>query len=575
MALRLGTRGSRLALTQTHEIANALRGLHPGLEVDVVIVQTTGDKILDSPLSQIGGKGVFTKEIEEALYDKRIDVAVHSLKDVPTVQPPGLALAAITERHNPGDYLISARPLDWRKLGQAQRIGTSSLRRQAQIRRLNRDVQVLDLRGNVPTRVRKMLDGMYEAIVVAAAGVDRLEQEAPSIHQIPYDEMLPAPAQGALGLQTRGDDEETRQALAPLHDGMTAACCLAERALLQGLGGGCQLPLGTLAAIQDGRLLLRGRMGSLDGRKSAEGELSGDAADPESVGRELAEKLLVEGGLEILKELDLSPEEGFEAAVRASREMDQRPLGSRRVLVTRDEDADGPLSIALRQRGAQPICLPLIRHEAAEDDTPLREALARLDEYDWLILTSRRATSALLRVWQKGPEPLRNLAPRIACVGAATARSAEAEGGRVELIAPDTTAESLVEAFQKAGIAPGTSFLYPRSSLARPGLAESLREMGARVDDPVAYRTVRLESMAVVREALAADKPDAVLFCSSSAVEALEGEDPAKLFSGVAVGSMGPRTSESLRAIGLPPHFETDDRTFEGLVDALQNHLSG
>ena len=579
--LRLGTRGSRLALTQANLVAEQIRRKRPDLHVETIIIETTGDKILDSSLSRIGGKGLFTKEIEHALLDGRIDVAVHSLKDLPTQQPEGLALGAVSRREPPGDLLLAAKPVDWKTLGPGDTIGTSSLRRRAQILAMNPHVQITELRGNVPTRIRKMLDGQYTAILLAAAGVRRLGESAPFMADIPFEEMLPAPGQGAIGLQIREGDDETRDALASIHHAETAACTAAERTLLQSLGGGCQIPLGALAELGDGGTMrLRGRVISQDGTRACEGEVNGLAADAIRLGTELADKLKAEGAEEILAEVELlDAEAGYDNAVRRVEAMRQLPLGDKTVIVTRDEDTDGPLSNALRDLGAHPLCLPLVQHLPPDDSAPLREGLAAADDFDWLVLTSPRAVEAIAAELEKAGRNLGDIAAPIACVGKGTARAVTTAGADVALVATDARAEGLLDAFREKHDVKGAKVLYPRADRARSTLADGLRELGATVVDPIAYRTVSAKQAGPVVEALRARRAQAILFCSASAVESLaemvDREEFAALLDGVAVGSMGPVTTQAIERAGARAGIEPGERTFHGLAEALAQHFAG
>lgn len=260
--LTLGTRGSELALAQTRETATRLRAAHPDLEVVERIIKTTGDRRLDVSLASPGPleKGLFTKELEEALLDGTIDAAVHSLKDLPVEQPPGLRVAAVLERASPADCLASKHPGGWRGLPHGATVATSSLRRRNQLRHLRPDLQTTEIRGNMGTRLRKVLQNPHlDALVLASAAVQRLgaglvpgELELTTI-----EEMLPAPGQGAIAVECRGDDEETIGLLASIHHDDTARCVEAERKFLQSLGGGCGLPLGTLAVIRNGSVHLR------------------------------------------------------------------------------------------------------------------------------------------------------------------------------------------------------------------------------------------------------------------------------------------------------------------------------
>lgn len=571
MKIRLGTRGSRLALTQTNHVAAQLRAAHPDIEVEVLVIQTTGDRILDAPLSRIGGKGVFTKEIEDALLDGRIDAAVHSLKDVPTQQPPGLALAAVGKREDWRDVLLAARPLDWKTLGPEARIGTSSLRRRAELRRGNPHVQVLDLRGNVPTRIGKMLAGEYDAIILAAAGLARLNETAPYIQPLHEDDFLPAPGQGALGLQCRADDETTIATLAVLNDAETTACTTAERAVLHGLGGGCQLPLGTLAECIDNSLHLRARVLSPEGDRWMEDVIVGEMKEASTIGTALAMRLLESGAKELLRGLGENAS-GFQNAVAAASAMDTLPLGGKTVVVTRDEDSDGPLSMALRELGAHPLCLPLVRHRYLESEA-LSHAAASIQDYDWVILTSPRAVESLVRC---GADLSK--AGNIASVGEATARAIKNAGGRVELVASDGMAAALAEALADAGLGDSQTLLYPRSNLANTALAEAIRASGAELTDIVAYETEHTPWSGDTIASLRKNKPTAILFCSPSAVTAfadsLSQDERMALLEGVLIGSMGPTTSKALQDAGHRADFEPRIRTFRGLAKTLAERMN-
>lgn len=264
--LRFGTRGSELALWQTRHIMALLHAALPELTTDYTVIKTLGDKVLDTPLPLVGGKGVFTAELEAALYDKRIDCAVHSLKDLPTAQPEGLVLGAIVTRANPADVLVSREGYTVATLPVGARIGTSSYRRGAQLLHLRPDLQLLDIRGNVDTRLRKAFapDSDYDAIVLAYAGLERLGRIDVVSEVLAFDTMLPAPGQGAIAVQTR-DEVPLLQTLASIHDMNTALCVTAERAFLAGLGGGCSVPVGAYAQLESNQLVLRGRVSSLDG----------------------------------------------------------------------------------------------------------------------------------------------------------------------------------------------------------------------------------------------------------------------------------------------------------------------
>lgn len=298
--LRLGTRGSQLALWQANHVAALLRPLAAPRAVELVLIETEGDRVRDRPLSQIGGDGLFTKEIQNALLDGRADVAVHSLKDLPTAPVEGLTLAAVPTRGPAGDAFVSERHRRFSDLPQGATVATSSLRRQAQLAHRRADLKLVMLRGNVETRLRKLTDQGLDAILLAEAGLVRLGLEGRITEILDRAWMLPAVGQGALGLECRSDDFVTRGLLAPLNDAATRAAVLAERAFLRGLGGGCLVPIGALGVVQDGTLSLRGCVLSRDGSRRIDGEQSGEAGAAEDVGLGLAERLASEGARELL-----------------------------------------------------------------------------------------------------------------------------------------------------------------------------------------------------------------------------------------------------------------------------------
>ncbi len=301
--LRIATRQSALALWQAHYVADALRALNPELVVELVPMVTQGDRILDVPLAKIGGKGLFVKELELAMLDGRADIAVHSMKDVPMAFPDGLSLAVICPREDPSDAFVSSRFESLGTLPQGAVVGTSSLRRQCQLRRWRPDLQIKDLRGNVNTRLARLDAGEFDAIVLATAGLLRLEMADRIRHRIAPELMLPAVGQGAVGIECRTDDERTRALLAPLADHITSRCVAAERAMNTRLQGGCQVPIAGYATYQDGRIQLHARVGAVNGSRLLEESMSGPEADAELMGVEVAERLLAAGADVILAEV--------------------------------------------------------------------------------------------------------------------------------------------------------------------------------------------------------------------------------------------------------------------------------
>jgi hydroxymethylbilane synthase len=291
MTIRIGTRGSALALWQAEHVKGRLEAL--GHAVELRVITTTGDRVLDRRLEAVGGKGAFLKEIEEAMLAGEVDLAVHSLKDVPTALPEGLALCAVLERADPRDALLSSSGRGLRELPAGARVGTTSLRRCAQILAVRPDLAVGDLRGNVDTRIRRLREGAFDAIVLAMAGLGRLGRAGEVTEALDPSLVLPAPGQGAIALECREGDRAAREAVAALHHPPTAKAIGAERALLAGLGGGCNVPLGAYAQLDGEGLWLRALVARPDGTRMVRAE--GNGADPAGLGARVAEDLLAQG----------------------------------------------------------------------------------------------------------------------------------------------------------------------------------------------------------------------------------------------------------------------------------------
>ena len=301
----IGTRSSKLALWQADYVMECLQKKYPELHVEKKLMTTKGDKILDAPLAKIGGKGLFTKELEQDMLAGGIDIAVHSLKDMPTEVPDGLIITAITKRYDPGDAFVSNKVASLAELPQGAVVGTSSLRRKAQLLHARPDLEVRDLRGNVNTRLKKLDAGEYDAAVLAVAGLRRLGFGGRITEVLPKSMILPAVGQGALAIEAREDDAETRELVAFLNDEATVACAKAERAFLSRVEGGCQVPVGVYATPEDGGLHVEAVIASLDGRRLYRDHVSGQVKDAEPLGTQLADKLLDMGGIDIMHEIGL------------------------------------------------------------------------------------------------------------------------------------------------------------------------------------------------------------------------------------------------------------------------------
>ncbi len=307
MRLVLGTRGSPLALWQAHHVADRLREESPFLDVELQIIATAGDQKADLSLASSSGQGLFVREIETALLNGTIDLAVHSLKDLPTETPAGLKLSAILKRHDPRDALVSRSSRSIYDLKPGARIGTGSPRRRCQVLHARADISVLPVRGNVDTRLRKLEEGQFDALILAVAGIERLGLTAAPYAPIPVSVCLPAPGQGALAIETRVDDEATREQVAFLHDAATASCVAAERSFLASLGAGCMAPAGALGTIAGQTLGLEAMVGYPDGRSLKRDRVEGALSEAERLGAELAHRLFDAGGDAILREVRGAP----------------------------------------------------------------------------------------------------------------------------------------------------------------------------------------------------------------------------------------------------------------------------
>ena len=301
--LKIATRQSPLALWQANYVKDSLQQLYPDLTVELVPMVTKGDVILDSPLAKIGGKGLFVKELENALLNKEADIAVHSMKDVPMQFPEGLGLAVICKREDPRDAFVSNSYRTFAELPQGAVVGTSSLRRQCQLKALRPDLEIRSLRGNVGTRLSKLDNGDYDAIILASAGLIRLGLADRIASFIEVEQSLPAAGQGAVGIECRTDDVQVKQLLAPLADVETTCCVLAERAMNNRLQGGCQVPIGGYAVLQQGQLYLRALVGDVDGSQIIRAEGKSAVENADVLGVQIAEQLLAQGADKILQSI--------------------------------------------------------------------------------------------------------------------------------------------------------------------------------------------------------------------------------------------------------------------------------
>ncbi len=547
-SLVVGTRGSALAQWQTEHVIAAIKNIAPELVIETRIIKTTGDKDQTRPLAELGGLGVFTREIEHALRDNEIDLAVHSLKDLPTTASDALFIAALLPRQDARDVIVSRHRLGLKQLPGGARIGTSSARRAAQILAMRPDAKIIPLRGNVDTRLRKAATEEYDAIVLAAAGLARLGRAEEITEYLALDEFLPDPGQGALAVQIRANDAELAALLAQLDDAPTRAAVTAERAFLQTLGGGCRMPMGAYAELGES-LRVRGMVAALDGTEIVRGEIRGARQDAAQLGQTLAKNLLENGAAKILD-------------VGAFYET---PLRHKRILITRAREQADELAEKIRARGGEPIEFPTIEFAPLEHFSALDDALARVNEFDWIVFTSANGARAVdERLRALNSNGARFEKARVAAIGPGTARALEALGIRVAFVPTKFRGEQIarelpIEAKQRA--------LLLRADIASPALADGLRARGVVVHDVDAYRT----GMPAAQK-INLDNVDAITFTSSSTARnffAMLDDDVRAQLSRIEIFCIGPVTADTARELGLRVSASADEHTLDGLVKTM------
>lgn len=564
--LKVGTRTSRLARWQSDRVVQLLQEAWPDLQCEIRPFVTKGDKTLDKPLPEIGGKGLFTAELERALRAGEIDVAVHSLKDLPVDEAPGLTVGAVADRANAQDGLVARDGQTLDTLPPGAVVGTSSLRRRAQLLAQRPDLQVKSIRGNVGTRVRKALQGDYDAAVLAAAGLERLEMTDVVSHWLPPTLMLPAPGQAALAVQCRAGDDRVRALLASIESDGARQTTAAERRFLQALGGGCSAPIAAYATVaDDGRLRLRGLIATPDGKRviAVEGQSEGAGLDAAlALGERLAHEATARGATAILAALE--PDLSTVKTV-------PRPLAGQRIVVTRPPHQAPELAERLRQLGATPILFPTIQIRPVADTGELDAAIGSLGRYDWVIFTSVNGVAIFFeRLEALGHDTALFDGVRVAAIGPATGDALVENGIDVDYIPEEFVAERIAEGL---GDVSGLSILLPRAAIARETLRHMLAAQGATVDEIATYRTL---PAAPDGEALVAlESADIFTFTSSSTVRNfinLVGgrRETVRLLQGATVACIGPITAGTVQEeLALQPAVVAGEYTIDGLVAAI------
>jgi hydroxymethylbilane synthase len=552
MKVVFGSRGSDLALTQTRMVIDRLTAVCPYLEIELRIIKTTGDNKPDARLEEIGGLGAFTREIEVALLDGEIDVAVHSLKDLPTRQPEGLVVAAVAGRVCPNDVLISQGGRTINELPAGSLVGTSSLRRRAQLLDLRPDIEVCELRGNVPTRMGRVASGELDAVILAAAGLTRLGLlGTKGMWEIPMTQMLPAPGQGALALEARVGDAHLHELLKPLHDADAATAVACERAALQAFGGGCRAPLGVYAQVRDGRVFVQAFAADIETGKTM--RLLRDAPVDEAVrlGEAMGKAL----------------HQGTQKAMESC----SQQLRNRRIVVTRAVHQAASFGGMLEEAGAWVLYLPLI------EITPVLDAVVPEpgEKFDWVVFTSVNAVENFICVLQRHNRSIQDYAScNIAAIGDATAAALNEHGLQVVCTPEAHVSHALVDVLLQQEPEPeGKRVLLPQGNLARPIVAEALAARGMEVFPLTVYKTAACEvSESMIRE-LMEFAPECIAFFSPSAVNAYVAtglrDNPAIKKSVLIHAAIGPVTAEALQRVDCTPIAEAQRQNEASLLDAI------
>lgn len=560
--IRFGTRGSALARAQTDLVIARLRALHPELAAHPVVIRTEGDRDQATSLTVIGGRGVFTSALQDALRQRRIDAAVHSAKDLPTDRPSDLSLVAFLAREDARDVFVSRHGCPLSELAPYPVVGTSSRRRAVQVRRLRPDARIVDLRGNVDTRLRKALESDLDGIVLAAAGVHRMGWSDRISAYLPLEIAVPSPGQGALAVEIRSDEGGPARRLDEINESVVSDAVGVERAFLRGTGGGCTTPVGAHAVVEGNEVRLLAMLASDDGTRVEwiDVRLDRDGAEEEAYRR----------AAELVREVNRAPHIAPRVLDR-----EERPLAGQRVLVTRGS-TDDLLSTLIAERGGVPVVLPTTRIEGPADPAALDRAVRRLvaGAYDWVVFTSKNAVAQVAaRLHAAEPLPGR---VQVAAVGGATATRLEEHGVRVDVVPPAFTGEALVEALARSGVR-GAAVLFPRGNLARETVPAGLEKAGALVHAVEAYRTVPVDSLDpdVLRD-LRAAPVDVAVFLSPSSVTTLHTllGDFAELLASAVIACIGPVTAETARAAGLTVHVEPTVSTIPATVAAIERHLA-
>lgn len=559
--IRIGTRGSKLALYQAYRVKDELQQHYPDTEFIIEIIKTKGDKILDVALSKIGDKGLFTKEIEEALFNHDIDMAVHSLKDLPTIFPEGAKLGAVLKRGEIRDALISTNGRKIADLTVNDVIATSSLRRKAQLLRINKDFKIVEIRGNVNTRIRKMEEGYCDVMVMAAAGLQRLEMDKYISDLFEPEIMIPACSQGAIVIEIRESDPVTEEIVSKINDPATLIATDAERAFLRTLEGGCQIPVGSYSRIDGDTFHLTGFISSIDGTQYIKDSAEGNISQAVFLSMKLAKSLYNRGGSEILKTIRQENELFSQSDVS---------LKDKIIISTRALEPGDSLPGTLKDCGAKVIPFPMIEITPTPLDSQITEQLNNLESYDWIFFTSKNGVVNFFKhlIDVKGNTELPKTV-KLAVIGYKTGLELEYYGYTPTLISDENTSVELLNQFYEKYKPENLNILLSLGNLAENTLSNRLSNEN-KVTRINVYQTIKPEyADPKIIDLLKNDQYDLIIFTSPSTFTNFCSFFKSDQIGKLKMLSIGTTTTKAINEAGFEPVVTAKKSNAEGIRDAI------
>ncbi|MFZ4400543.1 MAG: hydroxymethylbilane synthase [Bacteroidales bacterium] len=563
--VRIGTRGSKLALYQAYRVKEELEIHFPTIVFEIEIIKTKGDKILDVPLSKIGDKGLFTKDLEIAMFNNEIDMAVHSLKDLPTTFPEGAKLGAVLKRGDVRDALISSNNRKISDLTSDDVIATSSLRRKAQLLRINKDFKIVEIRGNVNTRIRKMQEGYCDVMVMAAAGLQRLEMGEFISELIDPEVMIPACSQGAIAIEIRENDDFITELLSKINDNETLIATNAERAFLKTLEGGCQIPVGSYTYIKNNEFYICGFISSIDGSKFLKETYSASVDQAVEISVQMAKKLYSSGGKEILEDIrnfNLLEAQG------------NSPLQGKVIISTRAIESGDTLPEIMKSQGANVISLPMIEIIPTQLKLEELEYLNNLENFNWLFFTSKNGVANFFKLLSdiKGSTSLPKTL-KIAVIGRKTALELEYYGYSPDFISHENTSLDLLDNFYKEFNPHQLRILLSLGNLADDTLYNRLSHEN-EVKRINVYQTIKPSSVDnSILEIIRQNNYDLIVFTSPSTFQNFCSFYDTDKIKNLKTASIGTTTTKAINEAGFEPLITAKKSNVEGLNEAILNYL--